>query len=993
MKTPNVTKALGLPNGLDIEYAITEPALRNLEISMTGHSVGKMRPGAELVEGADHNTYSHKILGDALGAAPELAPVDVAFPDASHYIRQQYRPSDFTGTIQKVYPHQIVDDRFLNHINEYYTKLRKARGFAKGGNVEPDKDEMLAHLMLHKTPDSVNIKDVGVDEAPDLPIKAFVSPNGGGSEGLPIGGVDFQPLTPGNQLMPMQAGQQPGQSPAMPGQSPAPAGQSPAPPPRPGAPQSNILSLTRPGQAMQALRPNPQAMPQQPGPTMPKMAKGGTVEEMRKAIAGAAKSSGMKAPVVANRDLTTMQDSYESLNDRVRKGAMDMQDMIESMPFKYEPGQHVFTAHSARTNLPPFQIVRKTLHGNNPVREDHPKLGPGMGKPIKDPATGKTKRTPYEPGYHVRREVNGEPQEYHIPESAILGHLKEGGPISMEDMRKALGKPDVGGTAHMAGGGRTPKMPWERYTQPKKETEMRTREINPVAGAIKSGADYASNLLDKGPSIRNVLGNVVEAVPFVGPDLRKRMEASNISIPMDVNLASNMPAKDYQYGQPMQYRKPGISTASVPTKDVLDALKMSDLTGTAGLSRAAESAGYGRTPDISDMLDTLGLAAAGYGVTKTGIKGGRAAVGALGDLAKSETGYNLAQKMLELTPGAQPSYIMMGPYSRTWNQKSFEDAVNLAGSKGSLMSPEEIWKRTGNIPNARDFVPRQEINDSNAKFYTPAKLKQKLAEAKEELEWAKQQPLLPKWSTLPDEHRNNFLVYADKLNTVVKDLSEDPEIGIKAKYVLDHPELYAAYPELGEILISQTGQSNPNLKGGFNAKRPEIRIYPQADPRGTAIHEMQHAVQEIEGMSPGTSPSRYGEDLANYLKFHKAVTDAYPNLDPDEAAKNAMYGWYMSHMGEAEARQATKRMNMSPEERLNNFPNYDIEPDWLISKPAEVPDININPTLQYERPASYAKGGRIKPIGYTKERVTVSPNLDAMNYELMSVKHYTKKAK
>ena len=574
-----------------------------------------------------------------------------------------------------------------------------------------------------------------------------------------------------------------------------------------------------------------------------------------------------------------------------------------------------------------------------------------------------------------------------------VNHMAKGGPISMKDMRKALGKPDVGGTAHMAGGGRTPKMPWERHTQPKKETEMRTREINPVAGAIKSGADYASNLLDKGPSIRNVLGNVIEAVPFVGPDLRKRMEASNISIPTDVNLASNMPAKDYQYGQPMQYRKPGISTASVPTKDVLDALKMSDLTGTAGLSRAAESAGYGRTPDISDMLDTLGLAAAGYGVTKTGIKGSRAAVGALGDLAKSETGYNLAQKMLELTPGAQPSYIMMGPGSRTWNQKSFEDAVHLAGSKGNLMPPEEVWKRTGNIPNARDFVPRQEINDRNSKFYTPAELKQKLNEAKAMLHWAKQQPLLPKWSTLPDEHRNNFLVYADKLNTVVKDLSEDPEIGIKAKYVLDHPELYAAYPELGEILISQTGQSNLNLKGGFNSKNPEIRIYPQVDPRGTAIHEMQHAVQEIEGMSPGTSPSRYGEDLANYLKFHKAVTDAYPNLDPKQAAEDAMHGWYRSHMGEAEARQATERMDMSPQERLSNFPDYDVEPKWLIDKPAEAPDISLDPTLQYERPVNYAKGGRIKPVGYTKEQVTVSPNLDAMRYELMSVKRYTKKVK
>jgi hypothetical protein len=41
----------------------------------------------------------------------------------------------------------------------------------------------------------------------------------------------------------------------------------------------------------------------------------------------------------------------------------------------------------------------------------------------------------------------------------------------------------------------------------------------------------------------------------------------------------------------------------------------------------------------------------------------------------------------------------------------------------------------------------------------------------------------------------------------------------------------------------------------------------------------------------------------------------------------------------------------------------------------------------------YAKGGDVKPVGYTKERVTVSPNLDAMRYEMESVKHYTKKVK
>ena len=37
-----------------------------------------------------------------------------------------------------------------------------------------------------------------------------------------------------------------------------------------------------------------------------------------------------------------------------------------------------------------------------------------------------------------------------------------------------------------------------------------------------------------------------------------------------------------------------------------------------------------------------------------------------------------------------------------------------------------------------------------------------------------------------------------------------------------------------------------------------------------------------------------------------------------------------------------------------------------------------------------AKGGSIKPVGYTKEKVTVSPSLDQMRYELISVKHSKK---
>ena len=38
----------------------------------------------------------------------------------------------------------------------------------------------------------------------------------------------------------------------------------------------------------------------------------------------------------------------------------------------------------------------------------------------------------------------------------------------------------------------------------------------------------------------------------------------------------------------------------------------------------------------------------------------------------------------------------------------------------------------------------------------------------------------------------------------------------------------------------------------------------------------------------------------------------------------------------------------------------------------------------------YAEGGDVKPVGYTKEKVTVSPSLDQMQYELISVKHSKK---
>jgi hypothetical protein len=274
----------------------------------------------------------------------------------------------------------------------------------------------------------IQMKNIGVNEAPGLDPKRYLSPDRGNTSngmpppggvatpsGMPIGGVDMSQLNPGQQLMPQQ--QQPQQQMPQGGQPAPEMGGQPAP-----DQPSNILQMTPQGQAMSAMRPPMQPMqPQKPG-----MAKGGrmSTQQMAAEVMGkAAKSAGMKAPVTAAKNLNSMQDFHQSLGDRVRQGASDMQNLMESLPFKYDKGHRVFTESSAKKNWPPYTVVRRTLVGNQPMREDS-KVGPGMGKFIKDPQSGKTRRTPHEPGYIVRMEYEpGDWHEFTIPESAIAGHV------------------------------------------------------------------------------------------------------------------------------------------------------------------------------------------------------------------------------------------------------------------------------------------------------------------------------------------------------------------------------------------------------------------------------------------------------------------------------------------------------------------------------------------------------------------------------------------
>jgi len=291
--------------------------------------------------------------------------------------------------------------------------------------------------------------------------------------------------------------------------------------------------------------------------------------------------------------------------------------------------------------------------------------------------------------------------------------------------------------------------------------------------------------------------------------------------------------------------------------------------------------------------------------------------------------------------------IMMGPKSRTWNQKSFEDAVQLAGSKGNLMPPEEVWKRTGNIPNPPDYVPHQEINDSKSRFrlIPPDKLKTEKDHAVRVVDWIDRQLSSKDSGNMPIDRRQDLLNMRTSFADKVTGLSRDPYTeGMPAKYMFEHPELYAAYPQLGDTNIrlyrGDNGFPGAETAGAYwdrnnnavniNANMINNLKYSRFDPRAAALHEMQHAVQDIEGMSQGTNPNMYKYDMDNFLKFYEKRIDD-PKLTQQKATELAKDDWYRAHQGEAEARQATDRADMTDAERRSTFPAYDVPPDTLLS--------------------------------------------------------------
>lgn len=323
-------------------------------------------------------------------------------------------------------------------------------------------------------------------------------------------------------------------------------------------------------------------------------------------------------------------------------------------------------------------------------------------------------------------------------------------------------------------------------------------------------------------------------------------------------------------------------------------------------------------------------------------------------------------QLAEMTQGGLLGMAEVGMFVGA-GSKAFDKAMAFTASKMEKKgaTPQEIWKETGTV-RGPDGQWRQEISDAEAKFVTApemldkaALLKQSIAENKQKIKESKEYPdLFPKelskaQKTLREENKAN------------KELADTYQYnqaftGSPANLAIEHPELYKAYPDLADIRVMQ-GTNNPNYLGSFSPRYNALEVTKEGlkqDPRSTALHEMQHAIQEQEGFAVGgsvdtmarlksTVMNKIGDlnsQMGLYVKAMDASTDpaekALLRQQYDAAMEERMklvpfaqlepMDAYRALMGEAEARLTQTRRDLTPEQRKQYFP-------------FEMQDKNLNP--------------------------------------------------
>jgi hypothetical protein len=145
VQQPTMESQLGMPSGMNIRHAVTEPELRNLEPGMTGYSLLEMNPTITHLQPSLHPTYSHDIPGTFAGRLETMAPYELMFPDSIQSILDEGKaPSSLFRTISLQGGRQLIDNQLLDEIGQYNDAIKRLTGKKEGGSIDLTPAERVA---------------------------------------------------------------------------------------------------------------------------------------------------------------------------------------------------------------------------------------------------------------------------------------------------------------------------------------------------------------------------------------------------------------------------------------------------------------------------------------------------------------------------------------------------------------------------------------------------------------------------------------------------------------------------------------------------------------------------------------------------------------------------------------------------------------------------------------------------------------------------------
>lgn len=387
-----------------------------------------------------------------------------------------------------------------------------------------------------------------------------------------------------------------------------------------------------------------------------------------------------------------------------------------------------------------------------------------------------------------------------------------------------------------------------------------------------------------------------------------------------------------------------------------------------------------KTGRKGELADIVGFALGGVPGTKVAGEAVTTGANKLADILTQAVTRNpeaTAPAALQAAGQMTPlSRIFIGPKSAAWDKAAAEKAIELekAGAQ-----PKDIWEQTGTV-RGLDKQWRQEISDIGAQLdmskIPPRKMVSEIMDDVLAEQGIKVDPNKSLSSQIGNEKY-------DEIYRIALDRSLEQKRSVRLPYAFKHDALEEAYPNLinnlqvERELGSAKGSYNPTTKtvstssgkGMFGESPSPEQL--NADARSTLLHEIQHAIQELEGWGRGGSP-----ESAKAIASAQIRAETAPLVEP--FAKNQHY-WgeygkaarseYMIRLGDIAQRESIKPRIIY---KLNDWYKYGNDYRQIAGpqpkKPGEARDAWFRGAADYIRQQNLMTNPRYQGLPYDNLR-------------------------